>query len=274
MTVESLADLLAGYPFAVLLFRMLLVGGFVIAVAILAEKLGPFLGAMVASLPLYTGPVYLMLALEHDAGWIRQAMLGSLAICGATPVFIIVYCLLAADRTVAVSVGGALLAWTVCALGVQAHTWSLPEAIAFVTPIYAVSIFLGRYFTRGISPARTERRWPDLVVRAGLCASFSGLTIWVSNMLPPQVSGVLSVVPLLLTSLAIVLHRRVGGAPTAALMAHSLTGLVGMVIAFATAHVAIQPLGVWPALGTGLAITVVWNLSLITAKGALARLRA
>lgn len=271
--MESLADLLADNPFAVLGLRMVLVACFVMLVAIMAERVGPFLGAMVASLPLYTGPVYVMLALEHDAGWIRQAMLGSVAICGATPVFIIVYCIMARDGGVARSVGAALLAWLACALVVQANTWTLPEALLFVTPIYVVSLALGRHFTRGVAPARAERRWSDLIIRAFLCASLSGLTIWISKLVPPQVSGVLSVMPILMTSLAVVLHTRVGGAPTAALMAHSLAGLVGMVIAFSVAQISIASLGVWPALGIGLAITIVWNLLLITAKGALARAR-
>jgi hypothetical protein len=58
-----LADILAGIPLVSLLVRMALVAVFVVAVALVTERLGSFLGAMVASLPLYTGPVYGLLAL-------------------------------------------------------------------------------------------------------------------------------------------------------------------------------------------------------------------
>jgi hypothetical protein len=66
-----------------------------------------------------------------------------------------------------------------------------------------------------------------------------------------------------MTSLVLVMHPRVGGPVTAALLAHTLGGLVGMVIAFSAVSLAIDPIGVWPALGLGVAITVAWNLMLI-----------
>lgn len=266
--MTGIADFLTAHPWAVLGMRMLLVASFVVLVAVLAEKLGPFLGAMVASLPLYTGPVYLMLALEHDGAWFLQATLGSIAICGATPVFALVYCILARTRGVAVSVGGALLAWLVLAVALQLNTWTLPEALLFVAPIYVVSVLLAQGFTRGVAPARAERRWSDLGLRAVLVSICSTMTVKIGSLLPPQASGVLSVAPILMTSIALVLHPRVGGRATAALFAHTLSGLVGMVIAFAVVHLAIVPIGLPLALLSGLVVTVVWNLLLIALKSA------
>jgi hypothetical protein len=266
--VTGIADFLTANPWAVLGLRMLLVASFVVLVAVLAEKLGPFLGAMVASLPLYTGPVYLMLALEHDGAWFLQATLGSIAICGATPVFALVYCILARTRGVAISVSGALLAWLALAIALQANTWTLPEALLFVAPIYVVAVLLAQGFTRGIAPARAERRWFDLGLRAVLVSICSTMTVKIGALLPPQASGILSVAPILMTSIALVLHPRVGGRATAALFAHTLSGLVGMVIAFAVVHLAIVPVGLPMALLSGLAVTVAWNLLLIALKSA------
>ena len=250
-------------PLAVLGLRMALVAGFVVIVAVLAERMGPFLGGMIASLPLYTGPVYLMLALQHDAAWLLQATLGSIVICGANPVFVLVYCVLARRHGVALSLGSALLAWAAIAILVQAHAWTLAQSLLFVMPISAVSVVLAQSFTRGVTPARAERRWSDLLLRAVLVAALAGFTIWISDHLPPQVAGTLSVMPILLTSIVLVLQPRVGGKATAALLAHTLAGLVGMVLAFAVINVAIPRVGVWAALASGLILAVGWNVLLI-----------
>lgn len=261
--MHSISGFALDHPAVVLGLRMALVAAFVVLVAVVAERLGAFLGAMVASLPLYTGPVYLMLALEKDAGWFHEATLGSIAICGISPVFVLAYCMLAGRFGTGVSLAGAALAWLLCAAGVQTNRWSLPEALLFAAPIYAVSVLLARGYTRGIALPRTERRWGDLVLRAALVATLSGFTVWLSGHVPAQLAGILSVAPILTTSLILVMHPRVGGPPTAALLAHTLAGLVGMVLAFALVHSTVRALGVFPALVLGLLVTVSWNLMLV-----------
>jgi hypothetical protein len=259
----TLEALLAGMPPELLALRMVLVALFVVLVALVAERLGPFLGAMVASLPLYTGPVYLLLALEHEPGYIAAATVSSVAICGANPIFALVYAMLARRRNVCVSLAGALAAWAGYGVLIQAHDWTLAEAFVFVAPIYGAGLWLARSFTRGVALRRAERHWSDLVQRAVFVAVLTGIVIVASRHVPARVTGILSVMPILTTSLVLVMHPRVGGPVTAALLAHSLGGLVGMVIAFATVSLAIPRIGMWPALGLGLAITVAWNIMLI-----------
>ena len=265
--MPSLDTILAGMPLELLALRMVLVALFVILVAVIAERLGPFLGAMVASLPLYTGPVYLMLALEHDAAYIEAATVSSVAICGANPVLVILYALLARTRSVLPSLAAGLSGWLACAAFVQSRDWTLVDALLFVAPIYIVSIWLGRHFTRGIPLRAAGRRWGDLLARAALVAVVAGAVIVASRHVPPQVTGILATIPILMTSIVVVMHPRVGGQAAAALLAHSLAGLAGMVIAFAAVHLTVGMLGLWPALGFGLAITVTWNLLLVLARG-------
>jgi len=269
--MTTMDGLLAGLPLEALALRMMLVALFVVVVALVAERLGPFLGAMVASLPLFTGPVYLLLALEHEPAYIAAATVTSVAICGANPVFALVYALLARRQGVAISLAGALAAWIACGALVQSHEWSLVEALLFVTPIYAVALWLARSFTRGVAIRSARRHWSDLAQRALFVAMLAGVVIVSSRHVPPKVTGILSVMPILTTSLILVMHPRVGGAATAALLAHTLSGLVGMVIAFAVVNVSIMPLGVWTALALGLAVTVGWNVMLIVVRRLLLR---
>jgi uncharacterized membrane protein (GlpM family) len=262
---ESLL-LVAQNPALWLVARVALIAMFVILVAALAERLGPFLGGMVASLPLYTGPVYFMLALEHDADYIGAAVVGSLAICGAAPVFCLAYCVVAHRFSAPVCLAISIAAWGACAAIVRSHTWTLVEALLFVTPIYFVSVALARGFTRGVALRKAERKWMDLPLRAGLVAITAGAIIWASSMMPPQLTGIFSVLPVIMSSLMMILHPRIGGAATAALFAHTLGGLVGMVAAFTLVGLIIHRVGVPVALSLGLVVTLAWNLLLILVK--------
>ena len=262
----DIVDILTGWPALWLLLRVSMIAGFVIVVTLLAEKLGPFLGGMVASLPLYTGPTYLLLALEHDVPYLVQSTIGSIAICGATPVFALAYCIMAVRFGAIGSLAGALASWAGCALIVQSNQWTLVEALLFVTPIYIASVALARGFTRGVAIKRAERKWTDLPLRAVMVAGCAGGVILVSKYVPPQLTGVLSVFPVIMTSLVLILHPRIGGPATSALFAHTLGGLVGMVLAFVLIYFTIERIGAAAALSAGLAVTIGWNLMLIALR--------
>ncbi len=265
--VTELEPLLAAIvPHLPLLLRMTLVALFVVTIAVIAERMGAFIGGMIASLPLYTGPVYLLLALEHDETYLAAAAIGSLTICGASAVFALGYCVAARHHGTLASLAFAYTGWGVCAALAQSNDWGLIEALLIVTPIYLVAVPMARGYTRGVAMRRAERRWMDLPLRAILVASLSGLVVTLSSYLPPRLTGILSVMPILLTSLILVMHPRVGGAATAALLAHTLGGLIGMIIAFVVVHLTIRDWGAALSLGTGLAITVGWNVMLILVR--------
>src|SRR5262249_58224937 len=58
---------------------------------IIAERLGAVAGALVATLPFSAGPVYVFLALDHDAAFVSASALASLAVNTATAIFITVH---------------------------------------------------------------------------------------------------------------------------------------------------------------------------------------
>ena len=61
-----------------LVVKMAVTAGFVLAATVTAERAGPLVGGLVATLPIGAGPVYMFLALDHDAHFIAQSALGSL----------------------------------------------------------------------------------------------------------------------------------------------------------------------------------------------------
>lgn len=271
--MSDLLDIASGVPHAALLGRMALIAVFVMAVALLSERIGPFLGAMLASLPIYTGPVYALLAVQHPPEYLAQAAVGSLAICAATPIFSLTYCMLAGRRGMAVSLIGALTVWFGLAALIQMEKWTLAEAALFAAPVYLVAVPLGQGFTRSVAIARAERSWIDLPLRALLVAGVAALVTTLSGYLPAQVTGILSVMPTVTTSLILVLHNRIGGPATAALLAHSLAGLVGMAIAFALVDLTIVSWGPTLSLSLALALCVGWNLMLVIGRHGIQWLR-
>ncbi len=55
--------------------------------SMVAERSGPLIGALVATLPVSAGPVYVFLALDHDAAFIAQSALASLTDQRRQPAF-------------------------------------------------------------------------------------------------------------------------------------------------------------------------------------------
>ena len=69
---------------ASLALKMAVTAVFVVAASLIAERSGPLIGAMIATLPIAAGPSYVFLALDHDAQFLAQSTITSLASHSAT----------------------------------------------------------------------------------------------------------------------------------------------------------------------------------------------
>ncbi|MDU1691076.1 MAG: hypothetical protein E6848_15910, partial [Bradyrhizobium sp.] len=79
----------------VLGLRMAIAASFVVSASMIAERTGPVIGALVATLPISAGPTYVFLALDHDAAFIAEGALTSLPINAATIFLSLAYAVLA-----------------------------------------------------------------------------------------------------------------------------------------------------------------------------------
>ncbi len=86
--------------------------------------------------------------------------------------------------------------------------------------------------------------------------------VTLSGWVGPKVSGVIALFPVVFTSMMLILHPRIGGPATAAVIANSGWGLIGLGIAIAVLHVTALKFGSAIALGLALATCVSWNLAL------------
>lgn len=247
--------------FLTLALRMAITVAFVVSASVIAERSGPVIGALVATLPISAGPSYVFLALDHDAAFIAEGALASLPINAATTVLSLTYVVLAQRRNMPVSCGGAIVVWIASAALMRAVHWSLVGALIANAVAFVVCLPLMRRFRHVKMPLIT-RRWYDVPLRASLVAALVTIVVSSSRWVGPVVSGTIALFPVVFTSIMLILHPRIGGKPTAAVIANGGWGLLGFGIALAMLHLAAVPLGSAAALSLALATCVGWNLGL------------
>jgi hypothetical protein len=248
-----------------LIAKMAVTAGFVVAATVAAERAGPLVGGLVATLPLGAGPVYVFLALDHGASFIAASAINSLAINNVNVIFALCYALLAQSSSLTVSLALSLALWFVLAYGVHVVHWNLLSAGLTNIIVFAVCIALARPLRHvRIPPVRTY--WYDLALRAVMVAALVGVTVSLSFRIGPGGSGILAVFPIILISIILILHRRVGGKPTAAVMANAVLGLIGFACACIVLHFTAEPFGAAAGLTLALATSVAWSLCVLTMR--------
>jgi len=241
--------------------RMAITAGFVVSASVITERSGPALGALVATLPISAGPSYVFLALDHDAAFIAQGALASLPINAATIFLGLTYVVLAQRRSALFSCSAAVAVWIALALMARTVHWSLADGLLVNAIAFAICVPLLQRFRHVKMPLIT-RRWYDIPLRASLVASLVATVVTLSGWVGPVISGILALFPVVFTSMMLILHPRIGGPPTAAVLANSAWGLIGLGIAIAVLHVAALAFGSAIALSLALATCVSWNLGL------------
>ena len=244
-----------------LVLRMAIAAAFVVSASVITERSGPVIGALVATLPISAGPSYVFLALDHDAAFVAEGALASLPINAATIMFGLVYVVLAQRRSAVVSCGVAVAVWIVLASIIRSVQWTLAGGLIANVVAFAICVPLLRQYRHVRMPLIT-RRWYDIPLRAALVATLVATVVTLSGWVGPKISGIIALFPIVFTSMTLLLHPRIGGRPTAAVLANSAWGLMGLGIAIAALNVAALRFGSAIGLGIALAICVGWNLSL------------
>ncbi|MGE0565451.1 MAG: hypothetical protein AB7O50_13145 [Pseudolabrys sp.] len=253
-------------PFAaVLAIRMAITAVFVLAATLAAERAGPLVGGLIATLPLGAGPVYVFLAMDHDVQFIADSAVTTLAINAANVIFALAYAKFAQRNTLSVSLGGAFAIWLVLAIAIDSMPWTWGRAALANLVVLPICLWLARPLRLTAVP-RVPARWYELLARAVMVALLVGVTVTLSFRIGAGSSGILAVFPIILISIMLILHRRVGGPPTAAVMANGVLGLVGFAIAATALHFTALPFGSAIALTLALSISVGWGLLVFGAR--------
>src|SRR6201996_9522424 len=245
----------------ILALRMAVAAAFVVTASFIAERSGPAVGALVATLPISAGPAYVFLALDHDAAFIAQGALTSLPINAATLSLGCVYVLLAQRHNLAVSFLPAAAVWIAIASFIASLQWSIWGGLLLNAVAFAICTPLMQRYRHAKMPP-VARRWYDVPFRASLVAVVVASVVTLSGKVGPSMSGILALFPGVFCSLMLILHPRIGGKATAAVIAHSAWGLMGFGLAFVVLHLAASHVGSAAGLSLALATCVIWNLAL------------
>lgn len=212
----------------------------------------------------------MFLALDHDAAFIAQCALASLPINAATIFLSLTYVVLAQRENIVVSLCASVMMWLTVALLMKMIHRSLVSGILANAVAFAICLPLMNRFSDVKMPLITRRRY-DIPVRAALVATLVATVVTLCSWVGPTISGIVAPFPVALTSLMLILHPRIGGPSTAAVIANGGWGLMGLGIGFGVIHAAALQLSSAAALGLALATCVGWISQIKSARSLLLR---
>jgi hypothetical protein len=251
---------------ALLVMKMLTSAAIVVAASMVVERSGPFLGAMIVTLPISAGPAYAFLAVDHGADFVAISALAGLPVSAATVVYMVVYAAAAQRFGVLTSVGCALGVWIISVAIMLRGQWSFASALTLNMAVYALAIpFARKFATAAVKIAPRKHAW-DVPFRAALVMIVVGVTLIAGRMSGPSIAAGAALAPVVLISVALILQPRVGGAAAASVIANGVPGMLGFLGALSLLHLCAVRLGAAVALILALAVSTGWNASLITLR--------
>lgn len=249
-----------------LLLRVVAASSVVVLASLAAERVGPFVGGLIATLPVSTGPAYVLLAIDQDDAFIADTALSSVA-TNVTMIGYLVALVLAAPRfRMPVSLGGAIALWIGGAALLRLVPWSVTGALAANAAAYGVAFVLLRRTLPAPVTRRAGSRWYDVPLRAALVGLLVVGVTTASAWVGPAATGVGAIFPVALSSLTAVVHQRLGGAAAAATMRGAAVANPGFLLSVLVVHLLAVPAGRWWALAAGLAVSLSWSAGLLVWK--------
>ena len=244
-----------------MLVRALATALLVMCAASLAEALGPFWGALIASLPVSFGPSYLFLSMQHDRDFLAASALSSFAANAATGLFLIVYGFQAREAPLWRSLGVACAVWLAGSVATRQIDWTPAAALVLNLMVFGIGFYLldpADAVATGVNPA-ARRRWYDIPLRGLAIAAFVSVVVITSSALGAQATGVAAVFPVSLISVIVIVHPRLGGMAGSRLAANALRGMLGFGVMLLVLHLTIRPLGITGALPLALLVSAAWS---------------
>jgi hypothetical protein len=156
--------------------KMAATAAVVVTASVIAERVGALIGALVATLPVASGPAYVLLAMDHDARFIADSTVTSLAVHAANGLLCAAYVLAAQRLPFAASMVVAAAAWAGGMAVIGGVDWSLAGVLVLDAATYGLCVPLVQRFAHAPVPV-IARRWFDAPMRAALVAVVVGAVV-------------------------------------------------------------------------------------------------
>jgi hypothetical protein len=166
------------------------------------------------------------------------------------------------------SVGGALLAWLGASLAARFVPWNLAVGVASNAAAFAIAIYATRHAMGHSSARRGPPSAMELPLRAVLVGLLVTGVVGLSAAMGPTFTGIFATAPVVMTSLGLILHPRLGGQGAAAVMAASVRVLPGLAFGYALLNLTAERVPIALALTLALLISLFWPLGLILLRRA------
>lgn len=238
--------------------KMTMTAAIVVAASVVAERSGPFIGAMIAALPTAAGAAYVILAIEHPPRFIAGSAVGSITANAAVAVFSLVYAVLARRHGVMASLGGGMLIWFACAAMLRTFDWTVPGALALSAFVFAILVPAGALYRTG-TRIKVETRPSDIALRVLAVSVCVVVVTAASHSIGSFAPGMFAVFPVVISSLLVIIDVRLDGPAAANVAAHVPMPLIGLSPGFLAVRYLAEPIGVWWSLAAGLGVCLVWS---------------
>lgn len=239
-----------------LFLRVLLTPSLIALVSLAGRRWGPAASGLLVGLPLTSGPVLLILALQSGTAFGTDAARGIIFGTISVALFCLAYGWAALRWRWPVAL---LVSWLVfLAATALLQMVTLPLALAFVLCLAVTALALAVF---PHAPASTSAPLPpppwDIPARMVVAAAFVLLLTGVAPQLGPHLTGLLAPFPIFGTVLTVFIHAQAGTAAALRLLRGLLVGLLSFAAFFVVAGTLIVPAGIAPAFVAAIITTVI-----------------
>ena len=238
-----------------LFLRMLLTPALIALVSLAGRRWGPAASGLLVGLPLTSGPVLLILALQSGTVFAKDAARGIIFGTISVALFCLAYGWAALRWRWPLAL---LISWLVfLAATALLQMLTLPLALAFAlcVAVMALSLAILPHASESTAAPLPPPPW-DIPARMVVAAAFVLLLTGAAPQLGPHLTGLLAPFPIFGTVLTVFTHAQAGRAAALRLLRGLLVGLLSFASFFLVAGMLIVPAGIAPAFAAAIVTTI------------------
>ena len=248
-----------------LALKLLLTPCLITLATLVGRKWGPGVSGWLIGLPLTSGPVSLILAVQYGTNYAQRAAVGSLAGQVSVCLFCLAYSLAAARTKWVASAGFGILAFL--SATIIWNQFSLSLVGTFLIALVLILLIFQLIPAQDVDVAAIQAPKWDIPARMLLATTFVVLLTSYSPLLGPHLSGLVAPFPVFGLVLATFAHQQMGGSAAIKLLRGVVLGSFGFISFFLVVGLALPVLGiVWTYLLAALAAILVDGVLLKLAR--------
>jgi len=244
----------------VLALKLLLVPAFLALITLAGRRWGPEIAGWLAGLPVLTGPILFLLALEKGTAFAAAAATVSLSAVFGAVALIVTYARVCSRRTPGLSLFYGMVVWCCAAVTLTSLPLTNLTSLGIALLALGVAPKLFPRLTTPISIARLPKWELPLRMLAGAAVTLAVTSL--ASTIGPSWSGMFAVFPVITSVLSVFSHRASGPAFTVALLRAMIWGLYALT-SFCLALAILLPhrsVAISFAGAAAVALTVQWAL--------------